>query len=319
LIFAGDHGVAAAPEAGGEGCSAYPQAVTRSVLVGLHRGVAGASVLAKANNVFLRVVDVGVILGNDNPFQDSKYVFSSHQKLANGTRNFCMEPALSDEECERCMTMGRNSLVEFVRETCSTVVVIGEVGIGNTTSASALLAALTGEPTDALCGGGAFATRDVSKDAIAKKISIVDKALVKHFGSNANQRTNFHAADSLAKLGGAEIAAAVGAFLEASNQDIAVLVDGFIATVAALTAVAISPNVCRVLFFASCSAEPGQRAAIEAIRAIACEIKIPIDECPVLSMNLRMGEATAGLLAVPILRCAAKVLSDMASIQEILS
>ena len=319
LIFAGDHGVAAAPEAGGEGCSAYPQTVTRSVLVGLHRGVAGASVLAKANNVSLRVVDVGVILGNDNPFQNSKYVFSSHQKLAKGTRNFCLEPALSAEECERCMTMGRNSLVEFLEETCSTVVIIGEVGIGNTTSASALLAALTGEPTDAVCGGGAFAMREVSKDVVAKKISIVDKALANHFGSNWNQRTNSRAADSLAKLGGTEIAAAVGAMLEASNKDIAVLVDGFIATVAALAAVAISPNVCHALFFASHSAEPGQRVAIEAIRAIASENKIPMDECPVLSMNLRMGEATAGLLAVPILRCAAKVLSDMASIQEILS
>ena len=319
LIFAGDHGVAAAPEAGGEGCSAYPQAVTRSVLVGLHRGVAGASVLAKANNVSLRVVDVGVILGNDNPFQHSKYVFSSKQKLASGTRNFCMEPALSAEECERCMTMGRNSLVEFVEATSSTVVVIGEVGIGNTTSASALLAALSGEPANAVCGGGAFAMRQVSADLIAKKISIVDKALAKHFGANQNQRTNFHAADSLAKVGGTEIAAAVGALLEASQQEIAVLVDGFIATVAALTAVTISPDVCRVLFFSSHSAEPGQKAAIAAIRAIANENKIPIDECPVLSMNLRMGEATAGLLAVPILRCAAKVLSDMASIQEILS
>ena len=319
LIFAGDHGVAAAPDAGGEGCSAYPQAVTQSVLVGLHRGVAGASVLANANNVTLRVVDVGVILGNDNPFRDSKYVSSSSQKLIKGTRNFCMEPAMSAEECERCIAIGRNSLIEFVEQTGCRVVVLGEVGIGNTTSASALVAALTGKLTTEVCGAGAYATRDVSEAVIVKKISIVEKALVKHFGSDEKKQTKLQVADVLAKLGGAEIAAMVGALLEASSRDIAVLVDGFIATVATLLAVAISPNVCHVLFFASQSAEPGQRAAIEGIREIADANKIPMDEYPVLAMNLRMGEATGALLAVPILRCSATVLTDMATIEDILS
>ena len=319
LIFAGDHGVAAAPDAGGEGCSAYPQAVTQSVLVGLHRGVAGASVLANANNVTLRVVDVGVILGNANPFRDSKYVISSSQKLIKGTRNFCMEPAMSAEECERCIAIGRNSLIEFVEQTGCRVVVLGEVGIGNTTSASALVAALTGKLTKEVCGAGAYATRDVSEAVIVKKISIVEKALVKHFGSDEKKQTKLQVADVLAKLGGAEIAAMVGALLEASSRDIAVLVDGFIATVATLLAVAISPNVCHVLFFASQSAEPGQRAAIEGIREIADANKIPMDEYPVLAMNLRMGEATGALLAVPILRCSATVLTDMATIEDILS
>lgn len=320
LIFAGDHGVAAPPEQGGEGCSAYPQAVTRSVLVGLHRGVAGASVLAQANNVSLRVVDVGVIMGNDNPFPNSKYVVSSPQKLTKGTRNFCLEPAMSMEECDQCLTIGRNSLIEYTQETGSRVVVLGEVGIGNTTSASALVAALTSKASKEVCGAGAFLTRHVCEAVIEKKVMIVDKALAHHFGSNQNQADNtIQAADALAKLGGAEIAAMVGALLEASSQDIAVLVDGFIATAAALVAVTISPDVCRVLFFASLSAEPGQTAAIERIQAIASESQVPMDGCPVLSMNLRMGEATAALLAVPILRCSAKVLCNMATIEDILS
>jgi nicotinate-nucleotide--dimethylbenzimidazole phosphoribosyltransferase len=319
LIFAGDHGVAASPEEGGEGCSAYPQAVTRSVLVGLHRGVAGASVLAKANDVQLRVVDVGVILGNDDPFRLSQYVVSSPNKLQGGTRNFCLEPAMSAEECELCMKTGRESLVQYVEETSASVVVLGEVGIGNTTSSSALIAALTGESTTVLCGGGAFATRELSEALVSKKIAIVDKALTKHYGSKRNASNTIQAAGALAKLGGAEIAAMVGAFLEASSLDLPVLVDGFIATAAALVAVSISPNVSRVLFFASHSAEPGHKAAIKKIQAIAREYNIPVDEGPALSMHLRMGEATAALLAVPILRSSAEIVAGMATIQDILS
>jgi nicotinate-nucleotide--dimethylbenzimidazole phosphoribosyltransferase len=319
LIFAGDHGVAASPEEGGEGCSAYPQAVTRSVLVGLHRGVAGASMLAKANDVQLRVVDVGVILGNDDPFRLSQYVVSSPNKLQGGTRNFCLEPAMSAEECDLCMKTGRESLVQYLEESSASVVVLGEVGIGNTTSSSALIAALTGESTKVLCGGGAFATRELSEALVSKKIGIVDKALTKHYGSKRNAGNTIQAADALAKLGGAEIAAMVGAFLEASSLDLPVLVDGFIATAAALVAVSISPNVSRVLFFTSHSAEPGHRAAIKKIQAIAQECNLPVDESPALSMNLRMGEATAALLAVPILRSSAEIVAGMATIQDILS
>ncbi|CAB9510508.1 Nicotinate-nucleotide--dimethylbenzimidazole phosphoribosyltransferase [Seminavis robusta] len=319
LIFAGDHGAAVAPDQGGEGCSAYPQAVTKSVLVGLHRGVAGASVLAKANNVSLRVVDVGVILGDDDPFQGSSNVISSPQKLPTGTKNYCVEPAMSSEECERCMTIGRETLKQYVEETSATALALGEVGIGNTTSSSSLIAILTGKSTKDVCGGGAFAAREISEAVIPKKIAIVEKAIAKHFGSNGERQTNIQASDALTKLGGAEIAALVGAFLEASQLDVAVLVDGFIATAAALVAVSISPNVCHVLFFTSHSAEPGQRAALEKIHAIARENNFPVDECPVLSMGLRMGEATAALLAVPILRSSAMVLSDMATIQDILA
>lgn len=309
LIFAADHGAAAAPEDGGEACSAYPQFVTRSVLEGLRQGVAGASVLAKTHGVPLRVVDVGVI---GQPF-DSEVVQSAAEKLPNGTRNFCSEPAMTIEETDRCIRMGRKSLAKFAESTASRVVALGEVGIGNTTASSAIIAALTDKPVNTLCGGGAFAGRTVDYSSVEKKIGIVTRALEKHEGCTED------ASNVLSRLGGAELAALVGAMLEASEQNLGVLVDGFIATAAALVAVNISSSVCRVLFFSTKSAEQGHIAAVERIQEIAKASNLPIPGSPALSMGLRMGEATGALLAVPVLKSAAAILSEMATIQEILS
>ena len=310
LIFAGDHGAAKAPEEGGEGCSLYPQAVTQSVLVGLERGIAGASVLARANNVSLRVVDVGVVgVPNSN-----NIVYASPNKLQRGgTRNFCTEPAMNTEEVERCIRIGRDELARCVESSGANSVVLGEVGIGNTTASSALIAHLTKAEVESVCGGGATLTRGVDRAVVDKKVTIVKKALKLH-GASIKSGT-----DALARLGGAEIASLVGAMLEASERNVPILVDGFIVTAAALVATNISPNVCRIMFLTSQSAENGQVAAIESMQCIAATNGIPTPERPALAMNLRMGEATAALLAVPILRSAAAVLSDMGTIQDILS
>ena len=308
LIFAGDHGVAKATEEGGEGCSLFPQAVTRAVLLGLERKVAGASVLAKANGVQLKVIDVGVAGGP----MDGKVILSCPDKLPDGTRNFCEEPAMTAEECARCIKIGRLSLAEAVEKRSVNVVALGEVGIGNTTSSSALIAALTGQSVESVCGGGAFAARTINEDAVIKKVDIVTRAL------NRYSEKNMPAAVALANFGGAEIAALVGAMLEASDRSIAVLVDGFIATAAALVAVNISPSVCHALFLTSNSAEKGQRTAIDQIQSIATENNVPVPASPVLSMNLRMGEGTAALLSVPILQSAAVIMQDMATIKDIL-
>ena len=315
LIFAGDHGAAAAQTDGGEGCSLYPQAVTRSVLVALERGVAGASVLAKSNNVNLRIVDVGVI----GPPFESKAVISSPDKLAVGTRNFCIEPAMSSEECARCMSVGRQSVKNIQQESGSKVICLGEVGIGNTTSSSALIAALTGASVESLCGGGAFASKVCDNDAVSKKVKIVEKALALHSSKDSRFTCKeAQASAMLARLGGAEIAALVGAMLEASDNDVAVMADGFIVTAAALVAVSISPRVARVLILTSNSAERGQRAAIDRIQEIAVGGGFPTPANPALSMGLRMGEGTAALLAVPVLRSSAAVFSEMATLSDIL-
>jgi nicotinate-nucleotide--dimethylbenzimidazole phosphoribosyltransferase len=285
----------------------YPQSVTRAILAGLQHGVAGASVLAK--NTSLTVVDVGVAGG---PY-DGLVVASSPDKIVGGTKNFCVDEAMTVEERDRCLLIGRKSLIEMADTFGCKVVALGEVGIGNTTSASAIVAALTGEPVENVCGGGAFTSQSADKAAIAKKVGIVTRALRKHKGMLTEP------AMVLSKMGGSEIAALVGALLEASERNIPILIDGFIATAAALVAVGIKPGVCNVLFLSTKSSEKGQIAAIKQIQATARENKLPVPADPILSMGLRMGEATGALLAVPILQSAASMVTQMATIQEILS
>ena len=309
IIFAGDHGVAMPTSDGGEGCSAYPQSVTRAIIQGLQQKVAGASVLAQEIGIDLSVVDVGVI----GDIYDGPVVESASDKLSNGTRNFCNEPAMTIEEVDRCLKIGKDTITKAVLKDSCKVVALGEIGIGNTTTASALIAALTGEPVENLCGGGAFASRMVDNDVIKKKIGIVERALKKHIGS---LKESF---SILSKVGGAEIAALVGAMIEASDRNIAVLVDGFIVTTAALVAVRMKPSVCNVLFFTTKSAEKGQQVAIQQIQAIAREHNLPVPASPALSMGLRMGECTGALLAVPILQSSTAMIANMATIQEILS
>ncbi|MGK3759374.1 MAG: nicotinate-nucleotide--dimethylbenzimidazole phosphoribosyltransferase [Bacillariaceae sp.] len=309
IIFAGDHGVAMPNNDGGEGCSAYPQSVTRAIIQGLQQKVAGASVLAQEIGIDLSVVDVGVV----GEIYEGPVVESASDKLSNGTRNFCNEPAMTIEEVDRCLKIGKDTITKAVLKGSCKVVALGEIGIGNTTTASALIAALTGEPVENLCGGGAFASRMVDNDVIKKKIGIVEKAMKKHKGT-LNESFSI-----LSKVGGAEIAALVGAMIEASDRNIAVLVDGFIVTTAALIAVRMKPSVCNVLFFTTKSAEKGQQVAIQQIQAIAREHNLPIPSSPALSMGLRMGECTGALLAVPILQSSTAMIANMATIQDILS
>jgi nicotinate-nucleotide--dimethylbenzimidazole phosphoribosyltransferase len=254
------------------------------------------------------VVDVGVVGAS----YCGPVVVSAGEKLATGTKNFCVEPAMTADELVRCLSIGCESLARMVDTTSCKVIVLGEVGIGNTTTASTLVAALTQQPVETLVGGGAFASRSVDELAVKKKISIVKKALQKHKGNLMESSA------IMCNVGGAEVAALVGAILEASKRNIAVLVDGFIVTAAALVAVRMNPNACRVLFFATLSAEPGHVAAIEQIQSIAGDNNLPVPSAPALSMGLRMGEGTGALLAVPILQSASSTVCNMATIQEIL-
>jgi nicotinate-nucleotide--dimethylbenzimidazole phosphoribosyltransferase len=311
LIFAADHGIAKQPEEGGEGCSAYPQIVTQGVLKGLDMGVAGASVLARANNVKLRVVDAGVV--GTSEF-NSDVVVQSSFRLTDGTRNCCKSDAMTAEEVELLLAAGRMAMKEYVKETNADVLCLGEVGIGNTTTSSILLAAITGEDPSKLVDGGATLTRQVDHAAVEKKIGIVKKALRNH----AAGTTPMGISSILAKFGGAEIVAIVGAILQASEHNMPVLVDGFIVTVAALAATLLSPSAVRVLFFATQSAEKGHAVAVDKICQVARLHNFPVPAMPALSMQLRMGEGTGAILAVPLLRCAAMILREMATLDQII-
>ena len=308
LIFAGDHGVAATKSNGGEECSSYPQAVTQKILQALEHNMAGASTLARANQVTMQhIVDLGVI-GYTAP--NEGFVSSSKFKLTKGTRNFCKDLAMTAEEVETCLEEGRKCVSKLIGTVHA--LVIGEVGIGNTTTASALLAALTGVGVDQLCDAGATLSRTVDQAVIVRKIEIVKKGLERHGLCLDNPSR------ALVCFGGAEICGMVGAMLEASVRNIPVLVDGFIVTTAAYVATLISPSVCRILFFATQSSERGQSVALDGIRKVALDASLPPLSAPALHMSLRMGEASAALVAVPLLKSAAALL-DISTLNDVMA
>jgi nicotinate-nucleotide--dimethylbenzimidazole phosphoribosyltransferase len=315
LIFAGDHGVAKDKSDGGANCSAYPQAVTQKVLEALEYNLAGASVLAAANDIHLHVVDVGLAIDSGSTFGAGNVVVVSEHKVKGGTENFCDGPAMSNIELDGCILAGREETKRCIRKMQEVqLLVFGEVGIGNTTSSSALIAALTGEPVDTLCGSGATKDRIGDENIISNKIKIIEEAIQCHSASQmANNPTM-----ALENVGGAEIAAIVGGILEASEKNIPVLVDGFIVTTAAMIAVLMSPAVCRILCFATRSTERGQQVAIDTIKRIAIQNGFPEPTEPALDMSLRMGEATGALMAVPLLRSAAAIISDLATLETVL-
>ena len=318
LIFAADHGVAKDKSDGGANCSAYPQSVTGKVLTALAHGVAGATVLSKQNNVSLHIIDVGVASSVKPSHQNGVRISSSNdQKVIGGTKNFCTGPAMSKEEMETCIQVGRNEVKQIsVDDKNVNLLVLGEFGIGNTTTSSALLAALTDESIEVLVGNGATTTRDgISEGTITKKIEIIQDALSYH-GKLMIKNDCDSPLTALMNVGGAEIAAIVGSILEASDRNIPVLVDGFIVTTAAMIACQISSKATRILMFATKSTELGQQIALEKIQQIS-QLHVPIVP-PALDMGLRMGEATGALLAVPLVRSAAVIFSELATLDSVL-
>ena len=327
LIFAADHGVAKDKAEGGKNCSAYPQIVTRKVLEALDHGVAGASVLSRCNNVQLRVIDVGLVDG-PIPYEWSGVtVRSATKRISGGTKNFCTECALTEDQVSTCLQLGREETNKLMDDIIGgiDVIMFGEVGIGNTTTASALIAALTGvQDVDVatVCGSGASITRDgTNEEIVSNKIDIIKEALEFH---NSDSSLKGNPMKALSAMGGAEICSMVGGMLEASRHNVAVLVDGFIVTTAAMIACMIDPAVSRVLLFATKSTERGQLIAISTIEEIAAKsshfYSIPVTTIkPALDMGLRMGEASGCITCVPLLRSACAVISDLATLNDVMT
>ncbi len=320
LIFAADHGVARDRSEGGMNCSSYPQAVSRKILEALDRGIAGASVLARCNNVTLRVIDIGLADGPSTCecYEWSQTIVRSSEEsrvVRGGTKNFCIDCAMTDAEVEQCIVTGRRETSKFIDEMKSDLVIFGEVGIGNTTASSALIAALCGVEVKSVCGTGASINRDgIDNDVIAKKISIIEGAMAYHKAATLRDAPY----STLAAVGGAEIAAIVGGILESMERDIPILVDGFIVTTSAMIACYINPDVTRNLLFATQSTERGQAIAMNAVETIAKSSNIPAPVLPALNMNLRMGEGSGALLAIPLIRSACAVLAELATLNEVL-
>ena len=282
LIFAADHGVSA------EGVSAYPREVTAQMLLAFASGGAAITVLGRTLGLAVEVIDVGV--DAELPALPGVVV----AKVRRGSRNFLHEPALAEEELAAALAAGGAAVRRAAADGVDTVG-LGEMGIGNTTAAAALLSALTGAPARETVGRGT----GVDDQRLETKRAVVAAGLARHAESLAEPRR------AMAAVGGLEIAALAGAAIEAARLRRAVLVDGFISTVAALAAVRLDPAVRDALFFAHRSAEAGHRLALDAL-----------DATPLLDLEMRLGEGTGSALAFPILRAAAAILREMATFAQ---
>jgi nicotinate-nucleotide--dimethylbenzimidazole phosphoribosyltransferase len=279
IVFAGDHGVCE------EGVNPYPQVVTSQMVSNFLRGGAAINVLGHSAGAGLMIVDVGV--AHDIPFTNGLI----DRKIARGTQNFCRLPAMTSDQASSALSVGMEMVDRAVREG-SNVIGIGEMGIGNTTVASALTAALTGLPPFAVVGRGTGA----DDTCLERKIAAVTKALALHTPGGLGVM------DLVMTIGGFEIAAMTGACLQAALHRCAVVVDGFIATVGAALAVRMQPAVRSYLFAAHRSTEAGHDPLLEIIQ-----------QKPILELSMRLGEGTGAALAIPIIRAAAGAFCCMAT------
>jgi nicotinate-nucleotide--dimethylbenzimidazole phosphoribosyltransferase len=279
VIFAADHGVCA------EGVSAYPQEVTAQMVANYLRGGAAINALARAGDIELKVVDVGVL----TPLAvfDGLIV----RRAALSTRNFCLEAAMTEAEMRAAIATGIELAAEAATEGCD-LLGFGEMGIGNTTAAAAVTAALTGEPVDNVVGRGT----GVDDEGLARKRRAIERALAMHAGRLRS------ALGILQCVGGLEIAAMCGFCLGAAAQRVPVVTDGFISTAAAALAVRMCPAAAGYLFAAHRSVEPGHARLLAAI-----------GQEPILDLKMRLGEGTGAALAIGIVRAAIAAFTQMAT------
>ncbi|MCE2679095.1 MAG: nicotinate-nucleotide--dimethylbenzimidazole phosphoribosyltransferase [Burkholderiales bacterium] len=283
-IFAADHGVAAL------GVSAYPQSVTAQMLANFSAGGAAICVLAKQHAAALSVVDVGVLGGNE------ALAGVRRSKVAQGTSCFTECPAMSETQLSAALSVGFEAVQAAKAQGCD-LFIAGEMGIGNTTSASALACAVLGSHPRQLVGRGT----GVNLAAYQRKISLIAQALSHHQTVVAGKNPT----DILAALGGFEIAAITGAAIACAQAGITFLVDGFIATVATLLAVKINPAVRHWCVFAHQSAEYGHQAVMAALHAK-----------PLMQLDMRLGEGSGAALALPLIRAACDLHANMATFAE---
>jgi nicotinate-nucleotide--dimethylbenzimidazole phosphoribosyltransferase len=280
-VFAADHGVAV------EGVSAFPQAVTGEMVRNFAGGGAAISVLARALGATLEVIHLGTV--ND----PGEIAGVRRAIIAPSSANLCDQAAMSEEQLQQALAAGADS-VRFASEAGAQLFIGGEMGIANTTSATALACALLGEAPAALTGAGT----GLDAAGIAHKIAVVERALARHAGPH-------NAREQLRRLGGFEIAALCGAYIAAAQTGVPVLVDGFIATAAALAAKRINGGVRDWLLFAHRSHERGHARLLAALAAE-----------PLLDLGLRLGEASGAATAVPLLRLACALHNDMATFEQ---
>jgi nicotinate-nucleotide--dimethylbenzimidazole phosphoribosyltransferase len=282
-VFAGDHGLNA------EGVSAYPSAVTQAMVATFLAGKATVNAFAKACDVEVMVVDAGV----DVEFASHPGLIDA--KIRRGTRNAAVEPALTADEVAQALNWGV-ALADAAADAGVDALIPGEMGIGNTASAALILSRLGPAPLDACIGVGA----GHDSEGLERKI----QALARASARSAADRP----LDVLAEFGGLEIAMMAGLILGAAARGRVIIVDGFISSAAALAAIRMAPGVKAYCVFAHVSAERGHALLLETI-----------DAEPLLRLGMRLGEGSGAVLAAPLVRAAASMLSEIAGLDDVLS
>ncbi|MBP3477942.1 MAG: nicotinate-nucleotide--dimethylbenzimidazole phosphoribosyltransferase [Oscillospiraceae bacterium] len=278
LVFAADNGVVA------EGVSSAPQSVTLMQTINLTRHKTGASTLCKHFGCEITVCDVGVNA-------DIKEPAVLNRKIAYGTQNIAIGPAMTREQAVQAMLTG----IELAQKTDADVIGIGEMGIGNTTTSAAVLSVLLDASPEAVTGRGG----GITDDSFRKKKEVIKTAVA------VNKPDKNDVVDVLAKIGGFDIAAMCGAFIGAAATHRPVVIDGFISSVAALCAVRLCPNVKGYLVPSHASYEIGYKLAMDAM-----ELQ------PLFLLGMRLGEGSGCPLAFQVLEAACAIIGDMATFAE---
>ncbi len=282
-VFAADHGLTK------HGTSAYPSAVTAQMVVNFLQGGAAINVLARQHHMELKVVDAGVDADFANsPFKDHAQLLD--YKVRHGSRDALTEPAMTAEECLAALENG----MDVVKNMAGNLLIVGEMGIGNTSAASLLLAKLGDIPLDECIGRGT----GLDDAGLKHKASILTQILARH----SEAQTPF---DILAALGGLEIAMMAGALMQAASEHRILLIDGFIASSALLAAERLAPGVAQYAIFAHHSVEPGHTHLLKLLNAE-----------PLLNMGMRLGEGSGAALAYPLLQSACAIINEMASFND---
>lgn len=281
VVFAGDHGAAKA------GVSAYPQDVTWQMVENFLAGGAGINVFARQNGLGLSIVDAGV--AHDFGVRPGLI----DVKIGPGTHNYIEEPAMTLAQCEAAMDRGEEVVRSLAEKGCN-VIGFGEMGIGNTASASLITHCLTGVPLAECIGRGT----GLDDAGLERKRDLLEKALTR-----AGEMREPLAV--LAEFGGFEIAMMVGAMLAAAQAGMLLLIDGFIVTSAALVAARLAPTITDYSIFCHHSMEPGHRAQLAAMQSD-----------PLIDLGLRLGEGTGAALAYPLVLAAVNFLNEMASFES---
>jgi nicotinate-nucleotide--dimethylbenzimidazole phosphoribosyltransferase len=282
-VFAADHGIAR------EGVSAFPAEVTPQMVLNFLAGGAAINVLCRHEGISLRVVDMGV----DYDFSPRSGLID--KKIRKGTRNFLQEEALTAEEAKAALEAGMEVFRENILPGAPELTAVGEMGIGNTTSASAIIAAVTGKDPCEVTGRGT----GIDEARWKHKVGLIEKALARHKPNPAD------GIDLLRKIGGLEIAGMAGFILASVSQGVPVVLDGLIATAGALIAWVFRPAIEGYLFAGHYSVEQGQKHALAKMRLT-----------PILDLGLRLGEGTGAALAMNIVDASCKVMCEMASFEK---